>query len=84
MERTPPYWHELSEQDRVSALGWCRDREMFNAHFRQPSWCGYHDKVGCKWGCYSLMMGRVSGPEFCAGCDFMAVNWAKVVAASSG
>lgn len=70
---TPPYFHELDEEAQQSALEWCRTREQFLEVFQQPDWCGYPKKLG-KWGCYSLMIGRVTGESFCADCELFTAH----------
>lgn len=40
----------------------------------QPEWCTYPDAAKPVWGCWSLLNGRVTGEEFCKGCEMHKEN----------
>jgi len=40
----------------------------------QPEWCTYPDAAMPVWGCWSLLNGRVTGEDFCKGCEMYKKN----------
>lgn len=40
----------------------------------QPEWCTYSDAAMPVWGCWSLLSSRVTGEEFCKGCELHKEN----------
>jgi len=68
-------FHELTEAEfkALVLLGTMTWAECAETH-PQPSWCGYPGAVQGEMGCWSLMAFRVTGPEFCVGCDCYKEN----------
>ena len=46
-----------------------RDTPATEATPEAPDWCGYPEPTRPVVGCWSLLSGLVTGPEYCADCD---------------
>ena len=63
------YFHELTKEEFGELLKEKLTWEECAKLYPQPEWCEYPEAVCGEMGCWSLMYHKVTGKEFCKGCD---------------
>jgi hypothetical protein len=66
------YLHELPVGAQKAVLRSNMKVGEFMKKWKQPDWCKYPDATEGIMGCWSLMSGYVTGPEYCKGCDMFS------------
>ncbi len=64
------YFHLMppGEFKRLCAEGmtW---RSLQDVGYMQPDWCSYPNALDGMAGCWSLIYGKVTGEQYCTGCE---------------
>ena len=65
------YWHKIPIEDQQTIIKYGNmTYGEFLAKFRQPKWCGYHNALAGKMGCWSLIRpGWVFNQNYCRNCE---------------
>lgn len=61
----------LEKDDILEIVGSIHDNKQALV---QPEWCEYPDAAMPVFGCWSLLNGRVTGEDFCKGCEMHKEN----------
>ena len=67
-----PYWHEQTDTQREAVFKSKISVGEFMTKYLQPDWCKYPNALEGQMGCWSLIGGMVTGPDYCTNCDCCA------------
>ena len=66
------YFHEAFNQESLELAKKQTPKITWNEimeKYKQPKWCDYPDALSGYMGCWSLVGGKVTGKDYCKGCD---------------